>query len=82
VDSEVVHFEVFPRPRYEIKDVDFFLKVVKTAFSHRRKTLLNSLKSFQRIKEAFNIAGIDPQLRPETLSINDFIKLSDALRQI
>jgi 16S rRNA (adenine1518-N6/adenine1519-N6)-dimethyltransferase len=82
VDSEVVHFEVFPRPRYEIKDVDFFLKVVKTSFSHRRKTLLNSLKSFQRIKEAFNIAGIDPQLRPETLSINDFIKLSDALRQI
>lgn len=81
VDSEVVHFEVFHRPRFEIKDVDFFLKVVKTAFSHRRKTLLNSLRSFQGIKEAFTVAGIDSQLRPETLSINDFIKLSDALRQ-
>ncbi|UCF86929.1 MAG: ribosomal RNA small subunit methyltransferase A [Nitrospiraceae bacterium] len=80
VDSEVVHFEVFHRPRFEIKDVDFFLKVVKTAFSHRRKTLLNSLRSFQGIKEAFTVAGIDSQLRPETLSINDFIKLSDALR--
>lgn len=81
VDSEVVHFEVFHHPRFEIKDVDFFLKVVKTAFSHRRKTLLNSLRSFQGIKEAFTVAGIDSQLRPETLSINDFIKLSDALRQ-
>ncbi|TNF53856.1 ribosomal RNA small subunit methyltransferase A, partial [bacterium] len=67
VDSEVVHFEVFHRPRFEIKDVDFFLKVVKTAFSHRRKTLLNSLRSFQGIKEAFTVAGIDSQLRPETL---------------
>lgn len=81
VDSEVVHFEVFHRPRFEIKDVDFFLKVVKKAFSHRRKTLLNSLRSFQGIKEAFTVAGIDSQLRPETLGINDFIKLSDALRQ-
>lgn len=82
VDSEVVYFEVFPRPRYEIKDINFFLRVVKTAFSHRRKTLLNSLKSFQGVKEACTIAGIDPKLRPETLSINDFIMLSDALRQI
>jgi 16S rRNA (adenine1518-N6/adenine1519-N6)-dimethyltransferase len=81
VDSAVVYFKVFPYPRFEVKDVDFVIKVVKTAFSQRRKTLLNCLKSFQGIKEAFHVAGIDPQLRPETLSIDDFIKLADALRQ-
>jgi 16S rRNA (adenine1518-N6/adenine1519-N6)-dimethyltransferase len=79
--SAVVYFKVFPYPRFEVKDVDFVIKVVKTAFSQRRKTLLNCLKSFQGIKEAFHVAGIDPQLRPETLSIDDFIKLADALRQ-
>jgi 16S rRNA (adenine1518-N6/adenine1519-N6)-dimethyltransferase len=51
VDSAVVYFKVFPYPRFEVKDVDFVIKVVKTAFSQRRKTLLNCLKSFQGIKE-------------------------------
>jgi 16S rRNA (adenine1518-N6/adenine1519-N6)-dimethyltransferase len=81
VESAVVHFEVYPRPLYKLKNEEFFLKVVKTAFSQRRKTISNSLKPFKDIKEALLEAGIDPRVRPEVLSIRDFIKLSDALQE-
>ncbi len=80
IDSAVVHFEVAPEARYQMKNDAFFLKIVKTAFSQRRKTIANSLKSFPGIKDALREAGIDPGLRPEVLSIKDFIKLSDALQ--
>jgi 16S rRNA (adenine1518-N6/adenine1519-N6)-dimethyltransferase len=81
VDSAVVFFKVFSEPRYKLKDEIFFQHVVKTAFSQRRKTLLNSLKSFEGAREALISSGIDAGLRPEVLSIDDFIKLSDALQK-
>lgn len=80
VDSAVVHFEVYPHPIYKVENEEFFLKIVKTAFSQRRKTILNSLKSFKDIKEALLKAGIDSKLRPENLSIEDFIRLTEALQ--
>lgn len=51
-----------------------FFRVVKSAFNHRRKTLRNSLKTFElsdslRENEVFN-------LRPEQLSVDDFIALT------
>ncbi|MEF9475253.1 MAG: 16S rRNA (adenine(1518)-N(6)/adenine(1519)-N(6))-dimethyltransferase RsmA [Candidatus Mariimomonas ferrooxydans] len=80
VDSAVVHFEIYSRPLYKMKDEAFFIKVVKTAFSQRRKTIANSLKSFDSIKEALQQSGIDCKLRPEVLSIEDFIRLAEALQ--
>jgi len=79
VDSAVVYFEVFPEPLFKISDEAFFVEVVKTAFSQRRKTIANCLKTFKGIKEALEKTGINPRLRPEALSIKDFIKLSEAL---
>jgi 16S rRNA (adenine1518-N6/adenine1519-N6)-dimethyltransferase len=79
VDSAVVSFEVFKTPRYPVKDEKLFFNVVKAAFSQRRKTIANSLKTFEDIKEALQKAGIDPSLRPEKLSIKDFAKITDAL---
>ncbi|MBI4710715.1 MAG: ribosomal RNA small subunit methyltransferase A [Nitrospirae bacterium] len=82
VDSAVVHFEVSNCPLFKICDEMFFLKVVRTAFSQRRKTITNSLKSFDGIKEAVVQANIDPKSRPEVLSIEDFVRLSDTLIQM
>jgi len=79
VDSAVVHFEVSAEPLYKIKDKTFFLRVVKTAFTHRRKTIINSLRALKGIKEALIKTGIDPKSRPEALSIEDFIRLTDML---
>jgi 16S rRNA (adenine1518-N6/adenine1519-N6)-dimethyltransferase len=79
VDSAVVHFEVSPTPLFNVRDEAFFLEVVKTAFSQRRKMLANSLKEFEGIKDALDKAAIDPKLRPEKLGIEDFARLSNSL---
>ena len=79
VDSAVVHFEVSPRPLYNVLDEALFLHMVKTAFSQRRKRISNSLKELPGIKEALFGEGIDPGLRPETLSMQDYVRLSNAL---
>jgi 16S rRNA (adenine1518-N6/adenine1519-N6)-dimethyltransferase len=79
VDSAVVHFEVSPVPLFKIKDVSLFRDIVKTAFSQRRKTIINSLKKFEGIGEALHKAGIDSKLRPEKVSIEDFARLTDML---
>jgi 16S rRNA (adenine1518-N6/adenine1519-N6)-dimethyltransferase len=62
-----------------VKDEELFTRVVKTAFSQRRKTLSNSMKAFKDIKNILIRAGIDPQRRPETLSLAEFATLSDIL---
>lgn len=81
VDSAVVHFEVFPGPLFNVSDEELFLKVVKTAFSQRRKTVSNSLKLFDGIDNVLRDAGVDPGERPENLSIEDFARIADGLRK-
>lgn len=85
VYSSVVIFNILQRPRIDVDDVAFFKKVVKAAFGHRRKTLLNALKSLklpsEQLKEGMETSGINPQRRGETLSLKEFGILSAALRK-
>ncbi|UCE78493.1 MAG: ribosomal RNA small subunit methyltransferase A [Nitrospiraceae bacterium] len=82
VDSAVVHMTVFSVPSVPVMNEKFFFSIVRTAFAQRRKMLGNSLKPFgKHIKEILADAGIDPVRRPETLSINEFVKLSDILSE-
>ena len=81
VDSSLVSFEMPMNPPYIIRNYEFFMKVVRTAFLHRRKTILNCLKSFPEIKEILIQEGIDPMTRPEQLSIETFIRLSSRLNK-
>lgn len=79
VDSSLVTFEMSKTPPYIVKDYEFFMKVVRTAFLHRRKTILNCLKNFSNIKEVLVQQGINPVTRPEQLNIETFIRLSSWL---
>lgn len=80
VDSALVNMKIRKSPPVEVKDEKFFFRVVKTAFSHRRKTLANALKVLsENIKDEIIMAGIDPQRRPGTLSIEEFARLADVL---
>jgi len=80
VDSAVVHIELHENPPVAVRDERFFFRVIKTAFSQRRKMLLNALKPISGdIKERLILAGIDPARRAETLSMEEFAKLSDEL---
>lgn len=77
VDSACLHMEVYEKPKVEVADEKLFFALIKTAFSHRRKTLANALKAvFPDIKEILLKAGIDPGRRPETLSIEEFAALA------
>jgi len=80
VDSAVVHFKVSPFLRYQVSDEALLLYVVKTAFSQRRKTILNSLKKLTAIADALSRSGIDPGLRPEKISVEKFVRLANTLR--
>lgn len=78
VDSAVIHIEILEKPSVEVKNKDFFSRIVKTAFSQRRKMLSNSLKSIRGdVKEWLAEAGIDSNRRPETLSIEEFARLAN-----
>ncbi len=80
VDSAVVHIRTRDMPAVRVKDEALFIKLVKTSFMQRRKTLSNSLKPFgPGIKDILKNTGIDPQRRPETLSMEDFAEIANLL---
>lgn len=58
-----------------------FDKVVKAAFSKRRKTLSNALKDIIS-KEDLHHLGINPLLRAENLDVKDYIQISDFLNNL
>lgn len=84
VDSAVVILTPLVN-KYDIEDEDFFNHVVKACFSQRRKTLANNLKAFVKDKEKreklLTELGFDLKVRPEELTITDFIKLAHELKK-
>jgi len=85
IESAVVQMVWKEKPAIEEKDEEWFKKVVKACFGYRRKTLLNALKHselplHESTGSRMEKVGIDPQRRPETLTIEEFIRLADALR--
>lgn len=84
VNSAVLSFVPLPEPRVDVGNEAYFRKVVKAAFSQRRKTLLNCLRSAaismdQALCQALACCGIDPGRRGETLSLEEFAALTRAL---
>lgn len=83
VHSAVLLFESLPQPRLALSDERFFRRVVKGAFSQRRKTLRNSLAAaglgFADLDGMLEGIGIDPRRRAETLSLQEFGALTEAL---
>ncbi len=76
VDSSVVRLTPWESIPVMINDEERFQEVVRAAFSQRRKTLRNSLRSLVA-SEQFEAVGIDPVRRAETLSLEEFAKLSN-----
>ena len=83
VDSAVVTLRTLDHPSAIAKDYDFFEKIVSAAFSQRRKTLRNALRSSRLIADEgiarLDEGGIDAARRAETLSVAEFARLADFL---
>ena len=81
VDSAVVRLTPLAQPRVPIADPVHYERVVRAAFGQRRKTLRNALRAvFPQADAALARAGIEGDRRGETLSIEEFGKIAEALR--
>ncbi len=82
VDSAVIHIEMYKKPAVDVQDEKLFFRIVRTAFSQRRKMVYNTLKGvYADSKTILAALGIDPARRPETLSIEEFAKLCEAIKK-
>lgn len=89
VDSAVVRLGMRAEPKVSVRNEALFFRVVRAGFGHRRKSLRNALRdggfSADGIENALTAASIirgKPQRRAETLSLEEFARLADALDAI
>lgn len=82
VDSTILHLIPYEKRPIQAQSDAVLRRVVKAAFSQRRKTLRNSLSSLgcdkALIKQALEAASIEGSRRAETLSVAEFVALADA----
>lgn len=85
VDSAVIVCKRREKPPVEVCDEGLFFRVVKAAFSLRRKMLSNSLKNMgiksEQVVKWLELAGVDGKRRAETLSLEDFAKLTNSFNE-
>lgn len=83
VDSAVIQLTLRAPERLP-KDEKALFRVIKAAFAQRRKTVVNSLSSSLPLDKSavsgiLESAGVDPTARAERLTLDDFIRIADAL---
>ena len=84
VDSQVLELRFLPTPRCQPKNSYIFNSLVTAAFHERRKKLINSIKKSEAfagvdLLAAMRRAEIDPTRRAETLTIEEYCRLSDEI---
>lgn len=84
VDSAVIRLDILKEPCVQVEDEELFFKVVKAAFSQRRKTLPNSLSAGLQISKltvtnALNLANVPVNYRAEQLAMEQLAKISNAI---
>jgi 16S rRNA (adenine1518-N6/adenine1519-N6)-dimethyltransferase len=83
VDSAIVRLEVAPEPLVPVADEKAFFHLVRMGFSQKRKQLKNNMRALGRsdeeVERALAEAGIDGRRRAETLSLEEWAKLYQAL---
>ena len=85
VTSKVIKLNIRKTPVIEVKDSNKMFKIIKAAFTQRRKTLLNSLVNTNTIEnknvgiEILKKLEINENIRPEELTLQQFAKISDNL---
>lgn len=84
VDSSVIRLRIRSERDIQVRDEQLFFKVIRGSFSKRRKTIQNALSTYEDftkdvVIEALTRADIDPKRRGETLTIDEFAKLTNSM---
>lgn len=72
VDSAIIKLIPIDNNRLSTKNPSQLFKIIKKAFGNKRKQLKNTVNL-----ESLKRAGIKPESRPEELSLEDWLKISD-----
>lgn len=85
VDSQIIHLQRHDQPLYGSDDSKVLFRIVKAGFHNRRKTLLNSLsagmhKTKEETGSLLKEADINPQLRPQDLRLQDWIRIAGLIK--
>lgn len=83
VNSAVIRVDLAPQPFIPVEIHDLFFRLAKAGFSQKRKTLRNALAGGmawdkERTQDLLLSAGIDPMRRAETLSLQEWLRLTRA----
>ena len=85
VNSSVVTLNLSSRKSDDPSFDQDFMRTVRSAFAHRRKTLLNSFRdsglALGTIQESLAAVGIDSKRRAETVTLLEFVDLTHAIRR-
>ena len=86
VDSAVVHLSRYSEPPVRCEDPKLLFAVIRASFNQRRKKLVNGLVNYaplmctkEQAEQAVARCGLRPDVRGETLTLEEFAALSDAL---
>lgn len=86
VTSAVVRMDVRAQPAVQVEDEEGYFALVRAAFGQRRKTAANAIAGGlglpkEQVTAALERAGLDPRVRPERLTLEDFAALQRALAE-
>ena len=86
VGSAVIRLDRYEKPRIAVDDEEVLFAVIRAAFNQRRKTLANSLGNAgeleitrQQAAQALAALGLDPAVRGEALTLQEFADLTNYL---
>ena len=85
VNSTVINLRVLKEPRVKVNNEEKLFEVIKTAFTQKRKTLLNALSNSnkygtkEQIEKTLETLMIDSKIRPEKLSLEEYAKIAENL---
>ena len=88
VDSAVLEIKFKDQPDFPVGDELLLFEVIKAAFGKRRKTLKNALSNsilnieVKTALDALNRSGVDSGRRAETLTVAEFVNLSNCLNEV
>lgn len=86
VDSAVIKFNILKEPRIKVIDEKLFFKIIKSAFLQKRKTFINALLNnniFENREKAEKMLldlNIDTKIRGEKLSLEDFSRITEYIK--
>ncbi len=85
VDSAVIQLTL-RKPEYPPKDEKLMFRVIKAAFSQRRKTISNSIASGMsldksELRDILEEAGVEPTARAEKLTLRDYARIADVMTE-